>query len=296
MATNEILHYEQGLVETIGNDSDPLFYLFDYDVRSFDINMEFQHFHRFYEIHILIDKDAEHLVDGALFPLRQYDITLLPPLKLHKSIYPEGSPVRRLIIDFSIPEEANPLLNEETNRLLSVFYADPPVLRFNESEQKEIFFHINEICDLLKHKAPGYMLQVHTEFIRFLYCLNKYAPKNIYKQVKENTLEEKIYQVTSYIHAHFAEELSLEFLSQTFYISPYYLSHQFKAITGFNLVNYIQMTRIRNAQQMLLSGKAKITDISIACGFNSFSQFNRTFNKLVGKSPSDFKKNAIQAL
>ncbi len=290
MISNEVLHYEHGLVETIGSDSDPLFYLFDYDVRSYDINMEFQHFHRFYEIHILIDKEAEHLVDGALFPLQQFDITLLPPLKLHKSIYPKGAPVRRLIIDFSIPEESNPLLNEEISRLLSVFYADPPVLRFNENEQSDIFSHINEICTLLKCKEPGYMLQVHAEFIRFLYCLNKYAPKSNYKQVKENTLEEKIYRVTSYIHAHFAEDLSLESISQMFYISPYYLSHSFKAITGFNLVNYIQMTRIRNAQQMLLSGRAKITDIAIACGFNSFSQFNRTFNKLVGKSPSEFRR------
>ena len=290
MASNDILTYEQGFVETIGNDSDPLFYLFDFDVRSFDINMEFQHFHRFYEIHVLLDKEAEHLVDGALFPLRQYDITLLPPLKLHKSIYPEGDPVRRLIIDFSIPEESNPILKEETLRLLSVFYADPPVLRFSEVEQADIFSHINEISRLLKLKEPGYMLQVHAEFMRFLFCLNRYAPKNSYKTVKEDTLEEKIYQVTSYIHAHFAEELSLESLSQMFFISPYYLSHQFKAITGFNLVNYIQMTRIRNAQQMLLSDNLKITDIAGACGFNSFSQFNRTFNKFVGKSPREFRR------
>ncbi len=290
MASNDILAYEQGFVETIGNDSDPLFYLFDFDVRSFDINMEFQHFHRFYEIHVLLDKEAEHLVDGALFPLRQYDITLLPPLKLHKSIYPEGDPVRRLIIDFSIPEESNPILKEETLRLLSVFYADPPVLRFTEVEQADIFSHINEISRLLKLKEPGYMLQVHAEFMRFLFCLNRYAPTNSYKTVKEDTLEEKIYQVTSYIHAHFAEELSLESLSQMFFISPYYLSHQFKAITGFNLVNYIQMTRIRNAQQMLLSDNLKITDIAGACGFNSFSQFNRTFNKFVGKSPREFRR------
>jgi AraC-like DNA-binding protein len=290
MASNDLMSYEQGLVEAIGNDSDPLFYLFDYDIRSYDINMEFQHFHRFYEIHILIDKEAEHVVDGALFPLRQFDITLLPPLKLHKSIYPKGAPVKRLIVDFSFPEENNPLLKEETARLLSVFYADPPVLRFTEAEQTDIFSHLNEIFKLLKYKGPGYMLQVHAEFMRFLYCLNKYAPMNCYKQVKENTLEEKIYQITSYIHTHFAEELSLESLSQRFFISPYYLSHQFKAITGFTLVNYIQMTRIRNAQQMLLSDNLKITDISGACGFNSFSQFNRTFNKFVGKSPREFRR------
>ena len=282
--------YEQGFAESIGTESDALYYFFDYDVRNYNINMEFQHFHRFFEIHILLDKEAGHLVDGNLFELQQFDITLLPPLKLHKSIYHQGAPSKRLIIDFAIPASSDPLFKRDLDRLLSVFYTDAPVLRFSEKEQTETFSHLNEIFRLLKSKPDGYVLQLHSEFLQFLFCLNRFKDDNLYKQVAEGTLEEKIYKITSYIHAHFSEDLSLESLAKLFYISPYYLSHRFKEITGFNLVNYIQMTRIRNAQQMLLSGKSKITDISIACGFTSFSQFNRTFNKLVGKSPSEFRK------
>ncbi len=290
MLINDMVLYEQGFVENIGSESDPLYYLFDYDVRNYNINMEFQHFHRFFEIHILLDKEAGHLVDGNLFELRQFDITLLPPLKLHKSIYHQGNPSRRLIIDFAIPPVSDPLFRKDLDNLLSVFYTDSPVLRFNEKEQSETFSHLNEIFRLLKSKEDGFVLQLHSEFLQFLYCLYRFKGDNIYKQVAEGTLEEKIYKITSYIHAHFSEDLSLESLAKMFYISPHYLSHRFKEITGFNLVNYIQMTRVRNAQQMLVTGKSKITDISIACGFNSFSQFNRTFNKLVGKSPSDFRR------
>ena len=36
-------------------------------------------------------------------------------------------------------------------------------------------------------------------------------------------------------------------ISPKIFISPYYLSHQFKSVTGFTLINYIQMTRVRNA-------------------------------------------------
>ena len=84
-------------------------------------------------------------------------------------------------------------------------------------------------------------------------------------------------------------ELSLTGLADRFYMSTYYLSHQFKEVTGFTLISYIQMTRIRNAQQMLIFSSKKITDIAEECGFTSFSQFNRMFNKFCGMSPREYK-------
>ncbi|WP_408609514.1 helix-turn-helix transcriptional regulator [Anaerocolumna sedimenticola] len=91
------------------------------------------------------------------------------------------------------------------------------------------------------------------------------------------------------MHEHYKEDLSLEFLAKNFYISSYYLSHQFKNITGFTLNNYIQMTRIRNAQQLLLTTDMNVTHISESCGFSSFSQFNRTFNKYCDASPTKYR-------
>ncbi|MEK4291367.1 helix-turn-helix transcriptional regulator [Paenibacillus sp. FSL R7-0163] len=76
-------------------------------------------------------------------------------------------------------------------------------------------------------------------------------------------------------------------------MSSYYLSHQFKLITGSTLTEYIQMTRVRNAQQLLIYTRLKISEIAGQCGFNSFSQFNRIFNKLSGVSPSEFRKNQV---
>jgi AraC-like DNA-binding protein len=44
---------------------------------------------------------------------------------------------------------------------------------------------------------------------------------------------------------------------------------------------------------MLVYSRLKITAIAEQCGFNSFSQFNRVFNKLSGMSPSEFRKGKI---
>lgn len=114
---------------------------------------------------------------------------------------------------------------------------------------------------------------------------------NIYKNESSfTTIENKIYEITSYIHANYQEPLSLESLSEQFFISPGYLSHQFKEITNFSLMHYIQITRIRNVQYRLITTNEKISDIAFSCGFTSFSQFNRIFQKVTGQSPSEFRK------
>ena len=61
MYYNAPLLYEQAYSITINNAEAPLYYFFDYDERSYNINMEFQHFHQFYEVHILLDVPAHHI-------------------------------------------------------------------------------------------------------------------------------------------------------------------------------------------------------------------------------------------
>jgi AraC-like DNA-binding protein len=103
-------------------------------------------------------------------------------------------------------------------------------------------------------------------------------------------MEKKIYSVAGYIHSHYPEEISLEELADRFCISSSYLSHQFKNVTGFTVTDYIQMTRVRNVQALLINTSIPITEVSAPCGFNSFSQFNRVFRKHIGISPSLYRK------
>ncbi len=290
MKINELLDYEKAFISETGEDTDPLYLFFDYDERSYSVNMEFQHFHRFYEIHMLLDREAEHLIEGNLYDQRPFDVVFLKPLRLHKSIYPTGPAVKRLVIDFRLPVESVPVLQAEQDELLSLFDMEVPILRLNHAALKEVCDHLQNIQNLYRKQPAGYITSVRNELYAFLSALYKHRKENTYQNKTDDLLETKIYAITSYIHSHFNEELTLDFLAETFYISPHYLSHQFKNITGFTLTNYIQMTRIRNAEQLLLSTHRKITDIAQDCGFNSFSQFNRTFNKLVGKSPSEFRK------
>ena len=111
MYLDDALLYNQGYMISINDLDSPLFYLFDYDSRSFKINMSFQHFHQFHEIHILLSGRASHLIDGDYYTLQPYDIVLLRPSLLHKTEYPAGGDCRRLIINFRVPDDS-PVLHE----------------------------------------------------------------------------------------------------------------------------------------------------------------------------------------
>jgi AraC-like DNA-binding protein len=286
----ETLLYDKGYGIFVNNEKAPLYYYFDYDERSYGINMEFQHFHQFYEIFILCDEKAVHIIEGDYYALEKFDIVLLRPALLHKTEYPAGPPRKRLIIQFSVPLPVSGL-DHALSAVLSVFNEDIPIFRFPDPIRNRIFAPLNDIFTLGKQHWPQLEMIIHGKFQEFLWLLSTYRKDNLYKPKHlTDSITHKVFAITSFIHKNYRYPLSLESLADRFSISLYYLSHQFKRITGFTLVNYIQMTRIRNAQELLLYTDLKIKDIVGRCGFTSLSQFNRVFNKICGSSPSEYRR------
>lgn len=177
--------------------------------------------------------------------------------------------------------------------IYSIFAGECPIYRFEERPKKAVLEKLNDIYYLSQSPNELTDLAIHNKFIEFLSIIYLNRDKNVYTNRSDlDGITNKIYNITAFIHGHYAEELSLESISREFFISSYYLSHQFKRITGFTLTDYISLTRVRNAQTLLLSTETPITEIAFLCGFTSFSQFNRAFHKFLKVSPSGFRKEA----
>lgn len=292
MLIQNLAFYQDKYFIRVNEENDTIFYFFDYDVRSAEINMQFQHFHTFYELCILLCPNAIHFIEGIPYEIQTFDIVGISPNRLHKTQYPSGTPCKRLIIQFNMPAHASGLSNEY-EELLSIFNRDVPIFRFDSELQKRLYRKLNDIYQLAPKKDPMRNLIIHQKFIEFLILLFLNQGSNIYSnETKLTELEQKVYSVAAYIHAHYPEEISMEFLSRHFGISSSYLSHKFKQATGFSVTDYIQMTRIRNVQALLLNTKMPITEMAEPCGFNCFSQFNRVFRKHIGMSPSQYRKQS----
>ena len=281
----------------INDIANSMFYFFDFDKRYSKINMEFEHFHSYYEICIPLCQEAIHFLKGIPYHIQCNDFVLLPPSLLHKTCYLEAKPSNRIIITFMYSDDEYGF-SDAYAEILQPFYEPLPIFRFPEEQTNVLNSLINQIVDISNHcssqEATGaQQLIIHSLFTQFLYYLNFFKKKNIYKQdSREDKTSERIYFVCNYIHTHYQEELTLESLSKEAYVSSYYLSYRLKQITGYTITEYIHLVRIRNCQYLLSRSSEKITKIALESGFASFSQFNRVFRKFCGESPSEYRKRS----
>ncbi len=96
--------------------------------------------------------------------------------------------------------------------------------------------------------------------------------------------------IQRFIDDNYYEDLSLQKISEHFFISPSYLSHLFKDKMGYSPMHYILRRRIGEAQSLLIMSSKSITDIASEVGFDNLSHFNVQFKKYVGLSPMSYRK------
>jgi AraC-like DNA-binding protein len=98
-----------------------------------------------------------------------------------------------------------------------------------------------------------------------------------------------VMQAKALIDTRAGERLPLSLLAQHVHLSPYYLSKMFKTATGMTLTEYIARVRIEKAKRLLGNRHMRITEIASDAGFQSISQFNRTFRRYTGSSPTAYR-------
>lgn len=117
--------------------------------------------------------------------------------------------------------------------------------------------------------------------------------RNIVACVKSRNIRknsEIVSMLINYIETNIGEEISLDILAKTFFISPYYLSKIFKKETGINFSNYLNKIRIEKAKVFLINTNKSLRDVYLDVGFNSQAYFCRVFKKSTGYMPGEYRK------
>ena len=99
-----------------------------------------------------------------------------------------------------------------------------------------------------------------------------------------------IWKIQCQLEQNYAEKITLATLAAEHHISASYLSHLFKRITGYTVLQYLTMTRLSVARKLLSETELSITEIVYATGFSDCSNFSRLFKREVGCSPMEYKK------
>lgn len=119
------------------------------------------------------------------------------------------------------------------------------------------------------------------------------SPLSHFNGAPTNKVDEEL---MSRLHAVMLEKmsdstLSINDLSSAMNISNSTLFRKIKANTGLNINEYIRLSRLKRAAELLASGKYRVNEVADMVGFASSSYFSSNFQKQFNVSPSTFVKN-----
>ena len=122
----------------------------------------------------------------------------------------------------------------------------------------------------------------------------------IYKQAfLENSVNqldnEFIEKITSIIREHSSSEnLDIEFIARQVAMSHSTLYRKIKAVTGLTINEFIRKIRLKQAEELLLTGKYTVSEIIYKVGFNDLAYFRKCFKDEFGGTPADYVKQLKQ--
>ena len=117
---------------------------------------------------------------------------------------------------------------------------------------------------------------------------------NPYQTLAEiNNTQKVMFEILGYINNNYSEDLTLEAISEKFFLSTFYFSRTFREVTGFHFTEYVNNVRIKEAKKLLLNSSLSVNEISGSVGFHSSTHFGRVFRQIEGCSPSAYKKKEL---
>jgi AraC-like DNA-binding protein/ligand-binding sensor protein len=106
---------------------------------------------------------------------------------------------------------------------------------------------------------------------------------------KNNAEPPLVLKAREYIDKHKNEELSLADVAKAAGASVFHFCKVFHKATGLTFTDYVARVRLEDARTRLLNPNLRISEIAYDVGFQSLTQFNRTFKRVFGQSPSEFR-------
>ena len=93
----------------------------------------------------------------------------------------------------------------------------------------------------------------------------------------------------AYIEEHYGQDISLDEVSRSVDISPFYFSKLFKEGTGCTFIEYLTNLRISKARDLIEHSELSMKEIGQSVGYADANYFSRIFKKNVGVTPTDYK-------
>lgn len=263
------------------------------------------HTHDFIEIVYVYDGKGYHIYNNVTYPVSKGELYIINSRTPH-CFYPTDKSNSEHLVVYNLcflPEFISsinihlPILVELTDIMLyKSLYPDEiiysPDLKLSGSMRTEIEQLYEKMyleftskginyVELLRLSLCELLLKIH----RF-YQQNHASPESAVIKYRHQLIPDCI----QYLRENYSKKVTIEELSNNFFLSKSYLSSLFKKATGSGVVEYLQHIRIERACELLTNTTLSITEISIQVGYTDYRFFNKSFKKITGVTAHEYRK------
>ena len=264
-------------------------YKFFHICDSENIDIPF-HYHDFDKLILILNGNVKYIIEGREYELLPFDFVLVNRFDIHKPVCEEGDGKKKY--DRIILYLNHDFL--EKYGLLDAFCKakemESCVVRFPADISTKIYDAFKKIEEDLKVEDKEYAGKLSTgiDVLRALIEFNKACISEKLGFTQEARYNRKVIDIIEYINKNLSKDLTIERLSDHFYMSKYHMMRVFKQETGYSVHQYVSEKRILFARTLIMSGMPA-TSACLEAGFKDYSSFSRAFKLQLGMLPSELK-------
>jgi AraC-like DNA-binding protein len=269
-----------------------------------------EHSHEFMQMLYILKGKITNETGGYSDTIREGELVILPPFVKHRNDYYEGADLFTISFMPSLIDSSfdTPFQIDDSNNFSRSYFVpfiemakDPALIRkfhFITAETlvlKDLFW---SMYDEFMEGGEMSRLLLHANFIKTLalvsknYMHNKEQLKKI-NQSPHSKHYETVQDVIQYIQENFHKDLKINDVISRCHLSSTYFRMIFKEITGKSFVQYLSELRIYHAIVLIKKSQMNLSEIAYEVGFAEFQNFHRTFKKIIGCSPSAYRKSEM---
>lgn len=252
------------------------------------------HFHPEYEILYVIDGSGTSFVADSIEEFQSGDLALIGSTLPHfwrsdeKYLNSGGKlKVKYIVIQFPNDFLKDEIANYPEYHLIGdLLERASKGIRFSAEFARKIE---NKIMKL--SKSDGFERIIHLqELLQTLAKTGDYKllAGEFYHQENHTFTNFRLTKVLQFLNTNYQRKIELETVADIANLHPAAFCRFFKEKTGKSLSEYVNDMRIGYACRLIIEGKLSVSQISFESGFNNLSNFNRTFKKHTGYTPTNY--------
>ncbi len=267
--------------------------LFQYYEKNFQITHKLDrvpkssnpmHAHNDIEILYFMSGDCYYLVEGSKYRLKTGDIMIMRPLEAHHPVICSSKvPYERIVANIQ-PQLLQNI--DPDGEILSHLFSRPlgTLNRFDSS----VFSHT--LCTdcltlIALHGCEMSRLELLSRIMLVLSEADR-ATKRLNPETRKDDIGD---QLISYVNQNLFRNISLQQISEVFFLSQSQINRIFKKNTGSSIGQYIAAKRLLTARNRIRSGEPAVK-VSEECGYRDYSAFYRSYCAKFGCTPLEDKK------